>query len=110
MQNGYGTCAYPDGSVYKGKWKDGLRHGEGSLTDPDGDTYTGGWQDDKRHGKGSLTGAKGQSKQGWWVSDKYVGANQPERKEEKDKDFFDTLGGDLEDAANMVSDEDDDEF
>ena len=57
-----------------------------------------------------MTGAKGQSKQGWWTNDKYAGANPPESKKSGEDEFFAALGGDLEDAANMVSDEDEDDL
>jgi hypothetical protein len=60
-----GTFTMPDGSVYSGMLKDGLRHGNGSLTytldgRPSvpgldyswnaGDRYDGGWKDGVRHG------------------------------------------------------------
>jgi hypothetical protein len=58
-----------------------------------------------------LTVANGQSKQGWWVNDKYSGSGPPEKKEDdKDKDFFDMIGGDIEDAANLVGGDDEDDY
>lgn len=42
--NGYGICNYADGSKYEGQWQNGRPHGQGHKTWPDGRTFTGQWQ------------------------------------------------------------------
>ncbi|XP_072010643.1 ALS2 C-terminal-like protein isoform X2 [Engystomops pustulosus] len=54
---GYGICEFADESVYKGYYKDNMRHGFGVLENqapPTGPSwkYTGNWQRDKRSGYG----------------------------------------------------------
>ena len=38
---GKGTNYYPDGSVYKGEWKDNKHHGHGIYEFPNGTIYEG---------------------------------------------------------------------
>ncbi|KAM4027148.1 ALS2 C-terminal-like protein isoform 2-T2 [Anomaloglossus baeobatrachus] len=53
---GYGICEYADESVYKGYFKDNLRHGFGVLENRTSSTtswtFTGNWEKDKRSGYG----------------------------------------------------------
>ncbi|XP_077123971.1 ALS2 C-terminal-like protein isoform X2 [Ranitomeya variabilis] len=53
---GYGICEYADESVYKGYFKDNMRHGFGVLENRTSSTtswiYTGSWEKDKRSGYG----------------------------------------------------------
>ncbi|XP_069585232.1 ALS2 C-terminal-like protein isoform X2 [Ranitomeya imitator] len=53
---GYGICEYADESVYKGYFKDNVRHGFGVLENRTSSatswTYTGSWEKDKRSGYG----------------------------------------------------------
>ncbi|KAM4689821.1 ALS2 C-terminal-like protein isoform 2-T4 [Discoglossus pictus] len=53
---GYGICEYADEFVYKGYFKDNMRHGFGILESPvtanDPFKYTGNWDCDKRSGYG----------------------------------------------------------
>lgn len=61
--SGSGQLEWTDGRVYKGKFKDGMRHGHGIMVWPgmeitsdliraiDGKTYEGEWKRDKMHGK-----------------------------------------------------------
>lgn len=91
--NGYGEGIFETGSVYKGYWKDNLRHGVGVFTWSDkeyyegsfvegkregygeyhwknGEVYKGYWKNDMRHGKGSLYKKNGKlKKEGVWVND-----------------------------------------
>lgn len=91
--NGYGEGIFETGSVYKGYWKDNLRHGIGVFTWSDneyyegsfvegkregygeyhwknGEVYKGYWKDDMRHGKGSLYRKNGKlKKEGIWEND-----------------------------------------
>ncbi|XP_075684032.1 ALS2 C-terminal-like protein, partial [Rhinoderma darwinii] len=54
--HGYGICEYADESVYKGYFKDNVRHGFGVLENQPSTTnswkYTGNWERDKRSGYG----------------------------------------------------------
>ena len=56
--NGFGTATYPNGDVYAGDFKDGLRHGEGlytytsKCTDDLQVTYKGQWENNEKHGIG----------------------------------------------------------
>ena len=43
---------YDDGSVYKGTFKDGIRHGLATYVTPNGFTYTGQWIDGGIGGQG----------------------------------------------------------
>ena len=46
--NGLGKKISPDGQIYDGMWKDGLRSGTGTYTwEKKGIHYTGGWRLDK---------------------------------------------------------------
>jgi radial spoke head protein 1 len=40
---GVGTYIYPDGSVYKGDWKNNQHHGVGVYEFPNGTVYEGEW-------------------------------------------------------------------
>lgn len=40
-RNGIGMLIAGDGSIYMGKWKDGLYHQEGIYLYPDGERYEG---------------------------------------------------------------------
>ena len=44
MFNGYGTYNFPNGSVYSGKFKDGLFHGEGVYILSDGTEFSGAFE------------------------------------------------------------------
>lgn len=93
MANGYGEGIFGTGSIYKGYWKDNLRHGigvfswedkefyEGSFVNgkregygeyhwKNGEVYKGYWKNDMRHGKGSLYKKNGKlKKEGIWEND-----------------------------------------
>ena len=48
-----GLCIFPDGSYYKGRFRDGHQDGEGKLTNPDSSySYEGQWKKGLPHGKG----------------------------------------------------------
>ncbi len=68
---------YPDGTRYKGEWKDNKRHGKGVLIRPDGTKYSGEWLNDKPDGQGTLTYPDGRKRIGEWKEGKFVGENQP---------------------------------
>lgn len=45
---------FPDGTVYKGQVKEGLRHGFGIQVWPDGARYEGMWRDNVASGRGKF--------------------------------------------------------
>lgn len=45
---------FPDGTVYQGQVKEGLRHGFGKQTWPDGARYEGLWRDNVASGRGKF--------------------------------------------------------
>jgi hypothetical protein len=49
----------PDGSVYVGTWKNGLKSGKGILKLPNGDVYDGNFEEDLYDGFGCLSFAFG---------------------------------------------------
>ena len=54
-RSGEGDETLPDSSRYKGRYCHGKRDGHGVLLDPDGrEVYRGEWRDDLKHGRGSL--------------------------------------------------------
>ena len=44
---GEGTMTYARGGVYKGEWRNNVRHGKGTYTYANGDVYVGYWNNDK---------------------------------------------------------------
>ncbi|CAG9570131.1 conserved hypothetical protein [Leishmania major strain Friedlin] len=54
MRHGHGTQAYPDGSVYEGKWQCNARHGNGCMRYSTGDIYEGAWSDGTPCGNGVM--------------------------------------------------------
>lgn len=54
-RSGEGDETLPDSSRYKGRYRHGKRDGHGVLLDPEGrEVYRGEWRDDLKHGRGSL--------------------------------------------------------
>jgi len=49
-----GSYTYPDGTTYKGEWKDGKCHGKGTQTSPNGRTLSGQWKDGHFLGKSTV--------------------------------------------------------
>jgi hypothetical protein len=41
MQHGFGIETWPDGSLFEGNYKEGVKNGTGSYTWPDGSSYKG---------------------------------------------------------------------
>ena len=55
VQNGFGKASLPDGSVYKGEFRNGLFNGKGTLRSRNGSIYEGEFQDGLYNGKGKIT-------------------------------------------------------
>ena len=93
LQDGDGVCKYPNGDLYTGRWKEGMRSGKGtlvlmSLAEEDGSgrgseasgsshskqprTYVGDWQENVRHGVGKYEDV-GWVYEGEWKADKREG-------------------------------------
>lgn len=74
-RDGYGTFWYPDGSVYRGDWKDDSPSGKGIKTYADGSTYDGDWFDGNQHGYGTIYRPDGMMEyQGEWEWGDYNGS------------------------------------
>ena len=77
----YISKEYPNGDLYEGNTKDGLRSGDGTYYWQSGQKYTGEWLLDKKHGNGVMTWPNGDKYSGQWLNDKkhgegaYVWAN-----------------------------------
>ncbi|XP_069067063.1 ALS2 C-terminal-like protein isoform X1 [Pleurodeles waltl] len=74
QMEGYGICEYSNERVFKGYFKDNLRHGFGVLetavTDEHPFKYTGHWESDKRKGYGVLDNSeRGERYIGMWQDD-----------------------------------------
>ncbi|XP_063308895.1 ALS2 C-terminal-like protein [Pelobates fuscus] len=102
VMQGYGICEYADESVYKGYFKDNMRHGYGilenlaSTTNPfkytgnwhkdkmsgygvcestqKSERYIGMWQDNQKHGHGIVLTDSGTCYQGAFALNKFVGS------------------------------------
>ena len=55
-----GVFQWPDGSVYKGEWRNCREHGKGKFTGVNGTAYEGLWDNGRYHGRGRLTTYKGE--------------------------------------------------
>ncbi|XP_077159443.1 ALS2 C-terminal-like protein isoform X2 [Paroedura picta] len=76
--SGYGICEYGDEVVYKGYFKDNMRHGFGILEKPSSTDrpfkYTGHWENDKRSGYGIWDDTEGAERYiGMWHEDQRHG-------------------------------------
>jgi hypothetical protein len=72
--NGQGTGVWEkSGGVYKGEWKDNIRHGSGEYTWSDGERYTGEWNNDLKEGKGHYFWPSGERYEGSWVANRRNG-------------------------------------
>lgn len=61
---GQGTYYYPDGSVYKGEWKDNVHSGKGVYEFANGTVYEGEWAMNLFHGYGYFIDATGHKWEG----------------------------------------------
>ena len=51
---GKATVQYPNGDVYDGMFKNGVREGNGTYTYADGNKYEGSWKNNMKHGIGTM--------------------------------------------------------
>lgn len=74
IPNGEGQWSAPDGSLYVGDWKNGLRNGTGTQYYPNGSIqYYGDWENDFYNGQGTFTDVDGSSYAGEWLKGKKHG-------------------------------------
>ena len=71
-----GTQTFDNGDIYKGTFKDGLKHGKGTLTTRNNRSYEGDWENDKPHGFGINTFPNGKIYTGNFFKGKPVGDGQ----------------------------------
>ncbi len=71
--DGFGIGLFESGSIYKGFWKENIRHGDGVFTWKDGEHYEGKYVNDKRQGEGSYFWKNGEIFKGQWSEDKRNG-------------------------------------
>jgi len=69
LRHGFGVYYLSDGSIYDGEWRDNLQSGRGMFRWKDGSYYDGHWKDGKRHGHGVLNVANGFCYEGQWIAD-----------------------------------------
>ena len=72
-KHGRGIQIWPDGSFYKGYWKNNKAEGKGEFIHSTGDVYFGNWYNNKRHGKGMYHSKMGMEYNGYWKNDKQDG-------------------------------------
>ena len=72
----FGTETFDNGDIYKGTFKDGLKHGKGTLTTRNNRSYEGDWENDKPHGFGINTFPNGKIYTGNFFEGKPVGDGQ----------------------------------
>lgn len=70
---GGGIGIWTTGSVYRGEWRNNLRHGKGSFQWKDGERYGGNYVDGKREGEGTYYWPSGERYEGQWVADQRTG-------------------------------------
>jgi hypothetical protein len=71
--NGGGVGIWSTGSLYRGDWRNNLRHGKGSFEWADGEKYSGEYVDGKREGEGTYTWPSGERYEGQWMNDRRNG-------------------------------------
>ncbi len=71
--NGGGVGIWNTGSIYRGDWKDNMRHGKGTFEWVDGEKYVGDYRNDKRDGEGKYYWPSGERYEGEWRDDRRQG-------------------------------------
>ena len=73
IRQGKGSATFPNGDVYKGDFRNGMRDGEGVLLQADGVRYEGTWFRSMRHGTGRERWPNGDVYEGEYKLDKFEG-------------------------------------
>jgi hypothetical protein len=74
VSHGKGISVQPDGSSYKGEFRNGMNHGIGIQYDTHGKpTYSGEYKNGKRHGFGVYSHSNGQKYEGEWLNGEQSG-------------------------------------
>lgn len=71
-----GVYRYQSGCIYKGEWKEGMRHGYGEMTWTETRGYKGLWVQGWPEGEGTAQLNAGLSFSGHWLQRKYSGLEQ----------------------------------
>lgn len=58
VSTGTGEYLHKNGALYRGEWRNGIKHGKGWIRFNDGSLYEGDWLEGKRTGKGVLRWSK----------------------------------------------------
>lgn len=58
VSTGTGEFLHKNGALYRGEWRNGIKHGKGWIRFNDGSQYEGDWLEGKRTGKGVLRWSK----------------------------------------------------
>ena len=69
LVDGFGTYTWPDGSIYRGQWKDSKMHGQGARTSSTGEMFEGRWANNKPLGVGKYRNPEGQVQVQAWHDD-----------------------------------------
>lgn len=77
--DGKGTLVTPDGTSYKGEWKQSREHGSGRMEWPNQTWYEGEWRNGKPHGYGQYRTPEGRLVTGRFVDGEF----EPSPKEEQ---------------------------
>ena len=70
---GPARATFPDGNIYEGNHKGGLKHGKGTAKFSSGAVYVGQFENDKAHGCGTFTFANGDVEVGFYEEDEDKG-------------------------------------
>ena len=66
---GGGVGIWSTGSIYRGSWRENMRHGRGEFEWADGVKYVGQYREDKRNGEGIYYWPSGERYEGGWKND-----------------------------------------
>jgi hypothetical protein len=83
VAEGYGVAVFETGSIYKGDWKNNMRHGKGIFKWKDKEFYQGAFLEDKRHGYGEYHWKNGEVYKGFWSNDQRHGEGKLYKKNGK---------------------------
>ena len=74
-RHGNGKAVLPNGDVYEGQYKNGMRHGKGQyiFNDQNGAKYVGDYKDNRKNGFGTFFYPDGSRYEGFWKDDKRHG-------------------------------------